>query len=190
MAAALATSLQSADGHSDEEALVAAAQTGDRAAFGNLHDRYARMVYGIALAYLPSADAQDLVQDVFVAALERLPSLKAATAFGGWLAAITRNKAMDLIRQRRSTVELPPQLAAKDHPYAAAVAALDAIHRLPEAYRETLILRLVEGFTGPEIARQTGLTTDSVRVNLHRGMKLLRRELEGGAACQRPENPK
>jgi RNA polymerase sigma-70 factor, ECF subfamily len=50
---------------------------------------------------------------------------------------------------------------------------------LPECYRETLTLRLVEGMTGPEIAAQTGLTPDSVRVNLCRGMKLLRASLEG-----------
>jgi RNA polymerase sigma-70 factor (ECF subfamily) len=51
---------------------------------------------------------------------------------------------------------------------------------LPEAYRETLLMRLVEGLTGPEIALRTGLTPDSVRVNLHRGMKLLRERLDGG----------
>ena len=56
---------------------------------------------------------------------------------------------------------------------------LDLIRRLPEAYRETLIMRLVEGMTGPEIARQTGLTPDSVRVNLCRGMKMLRESLGG-----------
>ena len=56
---------------------------------------------------------------------------------------------------------------------------LDTIQRLPECYRETLILRLVEGMTGPEIAERTGLTADSVRVNLCRGMKLLRARLEG-----------
>jgi len=52
--------------------------------------------------------------------------------------------------------------------------ALRAIRRLPEAYRETLILRLVEGLSGPEIAQLTGLTPQSVRVNLHRGMGRLR----------------
>ena len=54
---------------------------------------------------------------------------------------------------------------------------LDVICGLPEAYRETLVLRLVEGMTGPEIAERTGLTPSSVRVNLHRGMKLLREKL-------------
>ena len=54
---------------------------------------------------------------------------------------------------------------------------LAAIRSLPEAYRETLMLRLVEGMTGPEIAARTGLTAASVRVNLHRGMKKLRERL-------------
>ena len=52
-----------------------------------------------------------------------------------------------------------------------------AIRRLPEAYRETLVLRLVEGMTGPEIAARAGLTPGSVRVNLHRGMLMLREAL-------------
>jgi len=54
---------------------------------------------------------------------------------------------------------------------------LELIRDLPEAYRETLVLRLVEGMTGPEIAERTGLTPASVRVNLHRGMKQLREKL-------------
>ena len=54
---------------------------------------------------------------------------------------------------------------------------LAAIRALPEAYRETLVLRLVEGMTGPEIAERTGLTAGSVRVNLYRGMKQLRERL-------------
>ena len=55
------------------------------------------------------------------------------------------------------------------------------------AYRVTLILRLVEGFTGPEIAAQTGLTEGSVRVNLHRGMKQLRERLNQQVAPARDE---
>jgi len=62
-----------------------------------------------------------------------------------------------------------------DHEGAAAI--LEAIRSLPEAYREPLILRLVEGMTGPEIATRTGLTPGSVRVNLHRGMQQLRARL-------------
>ena len=57
---------------------------------------------------------------------------------------------------------------------------LTAIRTLPDAYREPLILRLVEGMTGPEIAARTGLTPASVRVNLHRGLKQLRERLGMG----------
>ncbi|HKB16102.1 MAG TPA: sigma factor-like helix-turn-helix DNA-binding protein, partial [Planctomycetota bacterium] len=51
------------------------------------------------------------------------------------------------------------------------------LRTLPEAYRETLAMRLVEGMSGPQIAAASGLTHGSVRVNLHRGMKLLRARL-------------
>jgi RNA polymerase sigma-70 factor (ECF subfamily) len=54
---------------------------------------------------------------------------------------------------------------------------LAVVRALPEPYREPLILRLVEGMTGPEIARHTGLTHGSVRVNLCRGMQMLREKL-------------
>ena len=59
---------------------------------------------------------------------------------------------------------------------------LRTIRGLPEAYRETLLLRLVEGLGGPEIAALTGLTPESVRVNLHRGMHKLRAALDPGRA--------
>ena len=70
---------------------------------------------------------------------------------------------------------------ASPHIQAEAAQVLRVIQTLPEAYRETLVLRLVQGLTGPEIAELTGLTADSARVNLHRGFKLLRDAL-GGAA--------
>jgi RNA polymerase sigma-70 factor (ECF subfamily) len=63
-----------------------------------------------------------------------------------------------------------------------AAAALNTIRTLPRAYRETVIMRLVEGMSGAEIAERTGLSPGSVRVNLHRGMQLLRRRLQGVAA--------
>jgi RNA polymerase sigma-70 factor (ECF subfamily) len=71
-----------------------------------------------------------------------------------------------------------------------AAAVLDAVRSLPDAYRETLILRLVEGMTGPEIAARTGLTPGSVRVNLHRGMEQLRAKLSGDPRRDGPEEEK
>jgi RNA polymerase sigma-70 factor (ECF subfamily) len=154
--------------------LVAAAQAGDRAAYGRLYDRFAPMVHGLLLARVPRADVDDLVQDVFLQAMRRIGSLREPEAFGGWLATIARNRARDHWRRGEDTVELSDDVTGTPHPEADALSVLAAIRRLPEAYRETLVLRLVEGMTGPEIAERTGLTPGSVRVNLHRGMQMLR----------------
>ena len=160
-------------------ALVSAVVNGDRAAFDRMYRRFAPMVHGLLLARVPRDEVDDLVQDVFLQAFERLPSLREPGAFGGWLATIARNRANDFHRRRPETEPINPEHLRGSSTEAVAEAAmvLDRIRSLPEAYRETLVLRLVEGLTGPEIAELTGLTPDSVRVNLHRGMKLLREQL-------------
>ena len=157
-------------------AIVVAARRGDRAAFAELYRRFHRAVHGVVLARVRYADAADVVQDVFAAALERLPQLGEAAAFPGWIMAIARNRAIDHVRGAKPTDELSD--LPVEAPRAAEVAqVLSALRALPEAYQETMILRLVEGMTGPEIADQTGLSPGSVRVYLHRGMKLLRERL-------------
>src|SRR5262249_11843118 len=119
----------------------------------------------------------------FLAALRGLPALREPAAFGGWLVKIARNRAKDYHRRspRQTETDLPQSLPGSGAGSASAEAelhaALRAVRELPETYRETLLLRLVEGMTGPEIAERTGLTPGSVRVNLHRGMKLLREKL-------------
>jgi RNA polymerase sigma-70 factor (ECF subfamily) len=164
---------------SADAALVAAVRAGDRDAFGRLYDAYSRMVHGILLARVPYGEVDDLVQDVFLVALRKIDSLRDANAFGPWLAMITRNRAMDFHRRSRDTAELTDDLPAASNatPEAEATEVLNLIRLLPEAYREPLILRFVEGMTGPEIAARTGLAPASVRVNIHRGMKLLREKL-------------
>ncbi|MBI1786297.1 MAG: sigma-70 family RNA polymerase sigma factor [Acidobacteria bacterium] len=160
---------------------IAAARGGDQAAFAALYHRYARMVHGMLLARVPREAVDDLVQDVFLMVYRRLDSLRDPGAFGGWLAQITRNRAHDYHRRSPQSQELHEHMliapASEDR---LAEDALEAVRNLPEAYRETLILRLVEGMSGAEIAERTGLTPASVRVNLHRGMKLLREKLGGG----------
>jgi len=169
-----------------DEALVCAAQAGDRMAFGTLYQRYSRMVHGILLARVPRAAAEDLLQDVFLQALPRLSLLRDATRFGGWLAAIARNRASDYHRQTRPTQEIEENFEenSKDggrtssKQVSEGLFFLEVVRSLPAAYREPLILRFVEGMTGPEIAERTGLKHGSVRVNLYRGMQMLREKLE------------
>lgn len=159
--------------------LVAAALAGDRSGFDRLYDRYRRMVHAIALARVPPEDAEDIVQDVFMIALKKMGSLHDQAAFGGWLATIAKNCANGWRRSTLVPVELTDRpVASTQESDEEARRVLATIRALPEAYRETLMMRLVEGMTGPEIAARTGLTPDSVRVNLHRGMRLLRGALE------------
>lgn len=156
--------------------LVAAAQRGQRAAFAGLYERFHRVVHAIALARVPACDAGDVVQDVFADAWAKLSRLREPAAFPGWIVTMARHRAIDAAR-RRPEIDVAADLAIDPPPRVEAAAALRAIRELPEAYRETLVMRLVEDLTGPEIAEHTGMSPDSVRVHLHRGMKLLRERL-------------
>jgi RNA polymerase sigma-70 factor (ECF subfamily) len=156
---------------------VRAVARGDRDAFTRVYAAYGRMVRAILLGRVPRGDVDDLLQDVFLAAYTRIGELRDAAAFGGWIAAIARNRATDHLRQARELAELPPELPGGEPIEADTLMVLDAVRRLPEAYRETLLMRLIEGMSGQEIADRTGLSPGSVRVNLHRGMKLLREKL-------------
>ena len=177
-----------APGVESDADLALRARAGDRPAFARIYERYAGAVHGVLLAVAPRQEARDLVQEVFLLALRAIPRLDDPASVGPWLLRIARNRAHDAHKSKRTVLELP-----EDHSTPAdssgstqasgleddeeAERALEAVRSLPAAYRETLILRLVEGLSGPEIAERTGMTHGSVRVNLHRGMKLLRERL-------------
>jgi len=174
----------------EEAALASRARSGDRTAFARLYERFAPAVHGVLLSSAPREEAGDLVQEVFLLALRAIGRLQDPGSFGPWLLAIARNRARDAHKSRKPAIELSAEIEAEagarrsdavpEGDDVAARAALEAVRSLPEAYRETLILRLVEGMTGPEIASRTGMTHGSVRVNLHRGMKLLRERIARG----------
>src|SRR5438132_2999794 len=96
----------SSPGVSEDAMWVSAARDGDRAAFGRLYDRYARMVHGVLLTRVPIGEVDDLVQDVFMTALRRISTLRENGSFGGWLAAIARNLANDYHRRSAPDSEL------------------------------------------------------------------------------------
>lgn len=159
---------------------VDAARRGDSGAMSALYRTFAPVVHGLLLSRVSRADADDLTQDVFETALRRLHELRESAAFPGWIASVARRAAVDASRRRvaRTGLEIEAASPQADHAeWLDAERALRAIRALPESYRETLMLRLVEGLNGPEIAERTGLTPGSVRVNLHRGMTMLRAAL-------------
>ena len=164
--------------------VVVAAQRGDRAAFAELYRTHVRMVHGVLLARVPRTDVDDLVQEVFLTAMRAArvaPRGGSVPRLAGGNRPQPRGRSLQARGPRRRW-NYPDDLPHRATTPIEALAVLDAVRSLPDAYRETLILRLVEGMTGPEIAARTGLTEGSVRVNLHRGMKLLRSRLDGEAA--------
>ena len=167
---------------SKEETLVSRACAGDDEAFNEIYRSYAPMVHGVLLARVPYDEVPDLMQEVFLSAHKHLETVRDPKALGGWLARIARNRAIEHYRSTKPSNELPEEFPAKDQKRLEAAEVLTAIRTLPDSYRETLVLRLVEGMTGNEIAARTGLKPESVRVNLHRGMEMLRGKLGIGGA--------
>jgi RNA polymerase sigma-70 factor, ECF subfamily len=160
-----------------EARIVERVCAGDAEAFNELYKMFAPLIHGIILARVPRAEVEDIVQEVFISAYKNLHSLRDKNAVGAWLAMIARNRAIEFYRNSKPTEELPEDLSGHEDRETEAREILSAIRSLPDSYKETLVLRLVEGMTGQEIAERTGLTPESVRVNLHRGMKLLRQKL-------------
>lgn len=162
---------------------VALARRGDPAACEALYARFARTVHAIALAHVGAQHADDVTQEVFSSVFASLGSLRDSAAFPAFLCTAARNAARDVLRARaRAPKTVPADELCEPGPSPAATAeqaelaanVLATIRRLPDAYHETLLLRLVGGLSGPEIAARVGMTHGSVRVNLTRGMQLLR----------------
>ena len=170
-------------------ALAEAARAGDRDAFARLYEIYGPVVHGILLSLVRRDDARELVNEVFLLALRGIARLEDVARFGPWLCSIARNCARDALKGRHEPAQISDDLAEPERGDASgdaeeAARVLALVRALPEAYRETLVLRLVEGLGGPEIAERTGMTPGSVRVNLCRGMKLLRERLGGAGGAR------
>src|SRR5580765_6660497 len=138
-------------------ATIRAVAAGDQEAFARLYADYVRMVHAILLGRVPRRDVDDLVQEVFLTAYRRIRELRDPAAFGAWIAAIARHRATDYLRHMREPVALPDELAGGDPIETETFAILETVRTLPEAYRDTLLMRLVEGMSGAEIAERSGL---------------------------------
>jgi len=180
-----------------DEQLVGRCQQGDRHAFGEFVRRYQRLVTGIA--YRMSGDimlAEDIAQDAFVRAWQRLPGFqpRRAGSFRAWLCRIVTNMTIDRLRRSRPTIPLDklplegsvrPAEAYLRQEQARAIRA--AILRLPEASRVTLILREYEGFSYREIAEALSIPTGTVMSRLSYARRKLRQELADQAELSQRE---
>ena len=154
---------------------------GDQAAFGRIVSRYQQMV--TAVAYSHTGDAalsEDIAQETFLAAWQRLGRLRHPERLPAWLAGIARNKARDAWRARERNVRvqtaaqaesLAPQTAAESDQ---AVLVWESLEQMPAHYREVLVLYYREGRDIAETAALLGLTEDCVKQRLSRGRSMLR----------------
>ena len=162
--------------------LVRLARAGDREAFAALWERHGARVRAVLRSTAPRHDTEDLAHEVVVSALHSIGDLRQPASFAAWLGVIARNVARRALLRRPEARHL--RLAEVDdgelpaqHLDVDTLEVAEQIRRLPRCYHRPLLLRLVHDMSGREIAAQTGMTHGSVRVNLHRGMRLLRQRL-------------
>jgi RNA polymerase sigma-70 factor, ECF subfamily len=172
-----------------DAALVKAAQAGDASAFGEIYERYRDPVFRYCLARTGARhEAEDLVADVFVRAMEALDRYEdRGLPFVAFLFRIARNAAIDKARRSRPDMSIDDLV---NHPESGqnvegdAVRAVEqralvtAMSKLKSDYREVLLLRFVEGYGAADVGRMTGRSEGAVRTLQHRALARLRRELE------------
>jgi RNA polymerase sigma-70 factor (ECF subfamily) len=185
--------------------LVLLATRGDPVAFRELVERHQDRVYALALHLLRDpSDAEEVVQETFLAALEKLPSFRGDAAFSTWLHRVAANSALMRLRRRRRTPDGPAELpveemlphfdesgridAAPNHDWSKRAdeqlsdreirrAVEEAVQNLPEDYRIVFLLRDVEGFSSEEMAELLGISVAAAKSRLHRARLVLRESL-------------
>src|SRR6476659_5128170 len=184
----------SATDEADRAVLVRLAD-GELDALGDLYDRYKTMAYSIAYRITNDATlAEDVVQEAFLGAWRNAARyVEGRGSVKTWLLAIVHHRAIDAVRRRRPTtelpdVELPPPDAFRLPDVWAEVAAgldaatvQDALATLSDVQREAIELAYFNGLTQQEIAERTATPLGTVKSRMRLGLLAMRRYLEGGS---------
>ena len=171
-----------------DAALARQVQAGDVAAFDRLVVRHMQRAFGVAYRLLGQReDAEDLVQEAFIAALEKIDTFDGDRDFGPWFYRILVNRCLNArkSRARRSTQDLPADAASGTaSPLVSTERAelrdrlREAMQELPERQRVIVTMFDLEGFTSPEIAEVLGISDGTVRWHLHQARRVLREALD------------
>ncbi len=157
------------------------AQDGEAQAITMLYERYGPLVYRVALRLTASeADAEDVVQDVFIGLPEALKSFEGRGAFSTWLTRVAERRTVTALRHKVSRSEvsidqvkvqaLPANVSDVD----AIIAVENLLERLPQLLRTVVVLHDIEGYTHERIAHQLGVKSSTIRVRYYRALKLLK----------------
>ena len=149
-----------------------------------LYRRYAEEVFRYSVAVLRSrADAEDVVQTVFVRALRALERGERVAKPHNWLIKIAHNECRRLLASRRVHAELPEELAAEPAERGRAEELRGALDALPAQQRQALVLRELKGRSYAEIAARLDLSVSAVETLLFRARRSLREQLDAALGC-------
>ncbi len=184
---------------SDDTNLVRRALAHDAGAFRAIMQKHNRRLYRIARGILGNnADAEDAVQDAYVAAFTNLASYRGESALATWLSRIVMNEALGRLRRRRATVDIAagdamrseaeiiqfPLSTPNDDPERtmAQRQILELVERatddLPAAFRLVFVTRVIEGMSVEETSELLGIRPQTVKTRLHRARQLVREQLD------------
>ena len=167
--------------------LVSAIRSGDEQAMAELYERYSAIVYSVALRVLgDTAAAEDILQEVFMH-FWRTPDVFDATrgSLPGWLAVISRNRAIDSLRKRRAetdiadvVVSIEPDLASGTDWSRALEKIRSVLGGMPSTQRSALEMAFFEGLTHSEIAAKTGEPLGTIKTRIRAGLVILRKTFQ------------
>jgi RNA polymerase sigma-70 factor, ECF subfamily len=169
---------------SPDAILVSAIRSGDEQAMARLYERYSPIVYSVALRVLSSTEAaEDILQEVFMQ-IWRSPDLFDATrgSLPGWLAVITRNRAIDSLRKRRPEANIAdvvvcvePDLVSGADQSRALETIRGSLGSMPLPQRSALEMAFFEGLSHTEIAEKTGEPLGTIKTRIRTGLLTLRK---------------
>ena len=161
----------------DDNRLVALFQRGDEDAFDLLVERHRRRIYSLVCRLASPAEADDLAQEVFIAAYKALPGFRGDSAFSTWIYRIAVHVCSHQIRKRRlDTTDLDEEFMDSDRDHDPERSAIstelqqrvrEAISSLPYKLRLVVVLRDLQGLSYEEIAQVAGCPIGTVRSRLH-----------------------
>lgn len=164
--------------------LVSAIRSGDELAMTQLYERYSPVVYSVALRVLgDTSAAEDILQEVFLQ-LWRSPDAFDASrgSLPGWLAVITRNRAIDSLRKRKTAadiseivVSMEPDLASRAEWSRTLEKVRGVLGGMPALQRSVLEMAFFDGLTHTEIADKTGEPLGTVKTRIRAGLMTLRK---------------
>lgn len=169
--------------------LVCQAQAGNREAFLTLYNRYLNKVYNRVKARVPSQDVEDVVQEIFIAALRSLRTFEQHSQFSTWLYTIASRQIAEFYRKRQRTINEDHSVSLDEIEHVVPaweygreqmdehLLLKKAFDQLPEHYREIIFLRLVDQYPFAEIAKKRDQSVDAVKSLYRRAIHAIYEQL-------------